>query len=107
MHVLTEKLKGFSQTQIASLLNMEQSTYSKIELGKSNLRFDVAFKIASIIEKDISEFSNYTNQRNLYENKPEGVLLPTTLFNHFRKESLEKIIPLLEEILIELKQNIK
>lgn len=36
------KNKNLSQSAIAELLNMEQTTYSKIETGRSGLKLDVA-----------------------------------------------------------------
>jgi transcriptional regulator with XRE-family HTH domain len=63
MYVITEKLrqfrkaKGLTQPQIAEMLNMEQTTYSKIELAKSNLRYETAIQIAEIVERDVSEFT--------------------------------------------------
>jgi transcriptional regulator with XRE-family HTH domain len=44
MYAIPEKLKpfreakGLTQKDIAQMLNMEQTTYGKIELGKTSLR---------------------------------------------------------------------
>jgi len=71
---LREK-KGFSQEYVAEKLNINQSTYGKLERDVSNITLDRLYKIADILEEDITTlldigkkniFSNQSNQGNGY-----------------------------------------
>ncbi|MCL1943404.1 MAG: helix-turn-helix domain-containing protein [Candidatus Azobacteroides sp.] len=46
--------KGFSQEFIAEKLGINQSTYGKLERDMSNVTLDRLFKIADILEEDIT-----------------------------------------------------
>jgi len=71
---LREK-KGFSQDYVAEKLGINQSTYGKLERDVSNMTLDRLYKIADVLEEDITTlldigkkniFSNQTNQGNGY-----------------------------------------
>jgi transcriptional regulator with XRE-family HTH domain len=79
--------RGYSQKQMAALLSMEQSTYSKHELGKTIMTFDQVFEIAKILECNIEKFA----------------ILPPALEkmlkgNTISKEEKETIMQRLEEL---------
>jgi transcriptional regulator with XRE-family HTH domain len=67
--------KGFSQEYIAEKLGINQSTYGKLERDISNITLDRLYKIADVLEEDITTlldigkkniFHNQTNQGNGY-----------------------------------------
>ena len=71
---LREK-KGFSQEFVAEKLGINQSTYGKLERDVSSMTLDRLFKIADVLEEDITTlldigkkniFNNQTNQCNGY-----------------------------------------
>jgi len=71
---LREK-KGFSQEFVAEKLGINQSTYGKLERDMSNMTLAKLYKIADVLEEDITNlldigkkniFSNQTNQGNGY-----------------------------------------
>lgn len=113
MYTLTEKLrrfrkeKGLTQQMMGEMLSMEQTTYSKIELGKSSLRLDVALQIAAIIKKDIHEFVILPPIRN-EKNLPslERNLTKSEPINESVKE-YEKIHSSLEELILLMKRYFK
>ena len=67
--------KGFSQEYVAEKLGINQSTYGKLERDMSNITLGRLFKIADVLEEDITTlldigkkniFTNQTNQGNGY-----------------------------------------
>ena len=67
--------RGFSQEYVAEQLGINQSTYGKLERDVSNITLGRLFKIADVLEEDITTlldigkkniFNNQTNQGNGY-----------------------------------------
>jgi transcriptional regulator with XRE-family HTH domain len=67
--------RGFSQEYVAQQLGINQSTYGKMERDASNISVDRLYKIAEVLEADITTlldigkkniFNNQTNQGNGY-----------------------------------------
>lgn len=56
--LLKEKreLKNFSQVELAKLIGINANTYVQYELGYRAIPFEVAQKIANILEIDIDDF---------------------------------------------------
>lgn len=50
------KALGLSQTEMASLVHITQSAYSRIESRKSSLRIDVALQIAKVLKCPVTDF---------------------------------------------------
>ena len=53
------KRKGFTQEQLAELINMEQNSISVIESGRNFPTLGTLEKIAQILEVNLSDFFNY------------------------------------------------
>jgi len=53
------KLKGLSQTDIAKSLNIDQSTYGKIESGNTEITFDKLEKISYCLNMKILDIITY------------------------------------------------
>lgn len=51
--------KKIKQKEIAELLGIHRSTYSKYETGDSEPSFDILFKIADILESSIDDILGY------------------------------------------------
>ena len=71
----TREKRGFSQEYVAEKLGINQSTYGKLERDVSNITLDRLYKIADVLEEDITTlldigkkniFTNQTNQGNGY-----------------------------------------
>ncbi len=62
--VKTERVKkGYSQEYLASILNISQSSYNKLENGKVEITLSTLFKIISILGLDHKElFVSHSNQ---------------------------------------------
>lgn len=98
--------KGLTQQRIADLLQMEQTTYAKIELGKSRLRPEVAIKLAEILETKISNISTFPFEILPICNTND--LPKISIDSNFDNDLQKKIIFLLVEIadLLKYKNNI-
>ncbi len=53
------KRKGFTQEQLAELINMEQNSISVIESGRNFPTLGTLEKIAQILDVNLSDFFNY------------------------------------------------
>ena len=53
------KRKGFTQEQVAELIEMEQNTISVIESGRNFPTLVTLEKIAKILDVELSDFFNY------------------------------------------------
>ena len=53
------KEKGYTQQQMADMLNISRSTYTYYEIGKSEPGFDCLRKLASILEVDYNTILDY------------------------------------------------
>ena len=56
------ELKGFSQEYMAHQLNVNQSTYAKMENSSTKITIDKLFSVAQLLETDISEILDLKNQ---------------------------------------------
>lgn len=59
---LAREMKGISQEVMANELNMSCSGYAKIERGVTKLHFDKLQKIAQVLNIDVIELINLSNQ---------------------------------------------
>lgn len=59
---IVREMKGISQEVMASELNMSCSGYAKIERGVTKLQFDKLQKIAQVLNIDVIELINLSNQ---------------------------------------------
>ena len=71
--------KGYKQSELADLLNMERSNLTRIESGKQNPKEENLEKLASILDVEIKDFFDFEHQKT-------------------RKELTDKIIKLLSEL---------
>lgn len=117
MYAIPEKLRDFreakslTQKEIAELLNMEQTTYGKIELGRNSLRFETAVEIAAIIEKEITEFTTMPLVAN---NVTNSTLTNSSVnvngdvnYSNCNSSVPEKIIEHFEELVVLFRQFLK
>lgn len=99
------KAKGFSQKALAEMLNMEQTTYGKIELGKNSLRFETAMALSTILEKEITQFTTIhsaTNNTVSYSNVTVNSDVNFSNHNNTISEiiqSFDKLVFLFDEFL--------
>ncbi len=91
---------------MGEMLSMEQTTYAKIELGKSSLRYEMAIQIASIIEKKIYEFTKLPHTNN---NLQESNLADSNVNGDVNDHGSvpDKIVNLFEELLVLFKHHFK
>lgn len=58
--------KGISQTQLAGLLNVHQTTYSDYELGNINIPVEALIQLAEFYQTSIDYLVDYTNNPTPY-----------------------------------------
>ena len=58
--------KDYSQTDMANILHIGQSTYSDYELGKLNIPIPVLKKLAILFDTSIDYLLELTDERNPY-----------------------------------------
>ena len=102
------ELKGFSQEYMAHQLNVNQSTYAKMENSSTKITIDKLFSVAKLLEADVSEILDLKNQtiynqdlkdksvghqqvENLYQENKE-------VYQELRKAKDEQIALLKEQI---------
>lgn len=94
------KHKGYSHEYVAHELNISQVAYSKLEKSETKLTVERLYKLAEILEVEVSELLDIkaTNQFN-QTNKENAVayLQQTANFYQENKAQNEKIIELYEE----------
>lgn len=61
--------KGMTQSQIAKLLNIHQTTYSDYELGNLNIPIPVLDKLADLFETSIDYLVDRTDESKPYPRK--------------------------------------
>ncbi len=93
------KKKGFSHEYMALELGISQVAYSKLEKNDTKLTVERLYKIAEILEVEVSEIleikaTNQFNQTN--KENTTGYLQQTANFYQDSKEQYEKIIELYE-----------
>jgi len=101
--------KGYSQEYMASMLNMEQATYSRIESQGIKLNLDRFQEIADILETDITDLLdtsrlNIQNQTNNDGSYGNGYIENLYIEN---KETTQKLIQTLENENEHLKKEIE
>lgn len=102
------KALGLSQCEIADLLNMEQTTYSKKEMGKNPISYETASAISKIIGKNLDEFlENNLLINNISDSTFNNSSVTGDVVNTFNHSMPEKIIKSLEDLIIFVKENYK
>ena len=103
------KDKNLSQVTISELLNMEQTTYSKIETGRSGLKIDIAYKLANILDVDLDDIIELPKVHNeLKENtfNDSNVSISGSVITNTTEQGLmEKFITLLDEMIGLIRKN--
>lgn len=89
-------LKGYSQDYIASLLDMSQTNYSRIENDRCNITVDYLFKIARILEVDIVEF--FADSLHLSNQNSKGSDRKDSPGNLITREQYESQLSLQREL---------
>lgn len=56
----------YTQTKIASILNIGQRTYADYEYGKTRIPVDALIKLAKFYDVDMNYISGVSNKRNKF-----------------------------------------
>ena len=83
---LREK-KGFSQEFVAGKLGINQSTYGKLEKDASNITLNRLFKVAGVLDEDITTLLDI-DKKNIFHNR----------FDQGNGEFMETIKMMIEEL---------
>ena len=84
--------KGVSQRDMAKYLDISQPSYNSIESGKTSLKVEVLFQIATFLNIDLSLNTNLTKEYSEEENRAINKNLEEL------NENLEKNLEDLDEI---------
>ncbi len=99
------KMCGFTQQQIADMLNLNRTTYTKYETGVSEPSFEILKKIVSIYGVDVNAIlGEDTFEKNLTDfimpmynlTKEEQELVG--VFRMFNREEKDKLLKVLKEM---------
>ncbi len=61
--------RDLNQTQVAKMLNMSQTGYSKYETGENDIPTEILIKLAEFYNTSIDYLLNQTDNPARYENK--------------------------------------
>ncbi|MCG9911389.1 MAG: helix-turn-helix transcriptional regulator [Flavobacteriales bacterium] len=89
--------KNISQEAVARELNIERSTYSRIELGKTDITLEMIEKISKVLDTDVPKLMGF-NGNNIYNvsenncgnlsaqgiNTSLSINIPVEMFDEFR-----------------------
>ncbi|WP_438965060.1 helix-turn-helix domain-containing protein [Flavobacterium sp.] len=94
------KSKGYSHEYVASMLNISQVAYSKIESNKTKLTVERLYSISDILEVSVSKILGISTKNELIQTNRDsstGYLQQIDNFYQESKEQNTKIIELYEE----------
>lgn len=94
------QLKGFSHENMATEMKISQVSYTKIENGTTKLTVDRLYKIAEILEIEISELMGIETKYQLNQTNKDssvGYLQQIDNFHQENKEVYEKLIQTKDE----------
>ena len=60
------KAKGFTQVKMQMLTGIDQSDYSKLEIGKRNLSFEQCKRIALVLDTSMDYLAGLTDEPKPY-----------------------------------------
>ena len=91
------ELKNLTRDEIASKLEMSLSGYSKLERGDVELTISKLYRLAEILEVDISQILNFDASQvfNVSNNQIANVIAKDQ-HNHYQDEYKDKYIKMLE-----------
>ena len=91
------ELKNLTRDEIASKLEMSLSGYSKLERGDVELTISKLYRLAEVLEVDVSQILNFDASQvfNLTNNSVANVIAKDQ-HNHYQDEYKDKYINLLE-----------
>lgn len=93
------KQKGYSHEYLAHELDISQAAYSKLEKNDTKLTIERLYKIAMILEVDISELLDIKHSNQFNQTNKENATRYLQKIEHFyqeNKEQNQKIIELYE-----------
>lgn len=100
--------KGLSQSKIAEMMHIEQTTYSKIENGVSKIDLERLFMLAEILEENPFDLLNYRNNNTFHINSENNIVNGhVEHFHHHDKELQSKVSELetkVKELVLLLQQ---
>lgn len=103
------ELKGYTQEYVATELGIEQPNYSLIEKGKKPITFELAQKIAAILETSLETIQKFDSEAFFNNCKDKGHGQHNT--NHFHSskeiEELKSEMQELRAILIGIREKKK
>ena len=91
------ELKNLTRDEIASKLEMSLSGYSKLERGDVELTISKLYRLAEVLEVDVSQILNFDASQvfNVTNNSVANVIAKDQ-HNHYQDEYKDKYIKMLE-----------
>ena len=102
------ELKGFSQEYMAHQLNVNQSTYAKMENSSTKITIDKLFSVAKLLETDVSEILDLKNQTifNQTDNETANAFGKVERYYQENKEVYQELLKAKDEQIALLKEQI-
>lgn len=82
---ILRKIKGYTQSEIAYILNIEQSTYSKLEKGITRIDVERLFKLSQILEVNPTDLLQNTSTNTFNINTENNLV--TGRIEHFYNDN--------------------
>ncbi len=93
------KLYGYTQLDLAVYLNIDNSTYGKIEQGVSDINLSKLELIANFYEMSVVELLAYPNQiKETYEPLKPAVSIVVDVYSEAEAKIVDKVLAKIREI---------
>lgn len=90
------KHKGFSHENMGYELDISQVAYSKLEKNQTKLTVERLYKIAKILEVDVSELLNIKHANRFNQSNKENTTDYLQQIEHFYQENREQNLKIIE-----------
>lgn len=97
---IIREMKGFTQEYVATLLNMSQNNYSKIENGKNKINIDFLSQLGTVLEVEPIAFLESPDSFIQHNNNQSGgnAKIVKNIINNISEEFYEQQIKNMQSI---------
>jgi transcriptional regulator with XRE-family HTH domain len=88
------ELKGYSQNEVADLMNRTQSSYARIELGKTKIDFETIENFADKVKMSVIDVITYPEKWGPVENREEKEETKVVLQIELKREKKDQVLKL-------------
>ena len=98
------KLHGYTQLDLAMALEIDNSTYAKIEKGSSEINLSKLEQIANFYKMSVVELLAYPNMvKEKYESLKPKISITIDVYSDYQQKTLMEVLEKIEGINVKLK----